>query len=287
MRTLLAGVSIVMLTACSAHVPTQLEITAHEKVENSVSSCYKAQEAKNTALATMISSVPKKDRTLITLLALNQQNSKELVAAATGKYNDPCKQTNLFDYLSQEVVSKNKATADLSGKVIGLGKWVVGGLALNSALDKVGSSVINSYAASDNAKINVHSQNPNSGNTVAGDYINQGNSDIDNSTCDNCDGSGETDAVCKVDSDCEEGLICSEGVCTDGAGIDSVCKVDSDCEEGLICSEEGVCTEGASTDPPEFDLHSCLTDPPAGWGISNIPLYNPHCSCTSHSNGDC
>ena len=135
------------LVGCSAHAPTQREVTAHEKTEAARSACYDAVRAKETAKATTLMQVPMEERGYVVMFLNQGDQITQAVAAATGHTIDPCRATNLFDAQIAEVVAKNKTVSETGGKVLGLGKWIVGGLTVDSALDKIGGHTIQAMAS--------------------------------------------------------------------------------------------------------------------------------------------
>jgi hypothetical protein len=251
------------LVACSAHKPTKLEITANQDVEKSVADCQESQAKIAASEVAIINAIPADKREMIALLYLNNKNTVSVVAAATGHSSNPCKQSNLFDAQIAEVQEKTKQVKEGTGIVRSAVPWVVGGLTVNALADRAGAGTVQNFAASENGKINVHSQNSGSENVVGHDYQNNGTNEIDNSTCDHCDLPGE-----EV-----------------GPGIDLVCKLDSDCPEGQDCVN-GICTEFPIY-PPKMTLEECLSNPPAGHNINGTPLWSTGCSCGSHWAGKC
>ena len=52
--------------------------------------------------------------------------------------------------------------------------------------------------------------------------------------------------------------------------------------------ESGNCGAGEEVAPEEFNLDSCIADPPGGYNSHGDPLYSkPNCSCTSHDRQEC
>ena len=268
-KTLILIIILASMTGCSAHKPTQLEVTANHDIEQAISVCQQQQANLARSDAVIISSVPLDRRDTIALMYLMNKHNVEVVAAATGHSIDPCRQTNLFDSQIAEVKEKTRQVKEGTGILRSGIPWVVGGLTVNALADKAGAGVVNNLSATENGKINVHSQNSGSENYVGNDYQNNGTNTIDNSTCDNCD---TTESV--------------------GAGPDidtMTCKSDADCVEGQSCSNSKVCIESASIQPvePGVGLEDCLRDPPAGYNLSGTPLWTPGCSCGSHWGGRC
>jgi hypothetical protein len=242
-----------------------LEVNANADVSRSVADCRQAVSRQASAEAIIISSLPIRDRMIAASQYLIQKNDIALIAAATGRTVDPCRQTNLFDAQIAEVHEKTAQVKEGTGIARTAVRWVVGGLTINALADNIGSSTVQSYAVSDNGKVNIHSQNSGSDNTVNGDYQNNGVNNNSNSDCKDCDKAEETATAdkiaCSTDADCGEGQICSEGFCVDGAGVDPV--------------------------EPEFDLKACQDNPPYGLNAYGTPLWTNGCSCVSHYNGQC
>jgi hypothetical protein len=251
------------LISCAPHEPTNLEITANQDVEKSVANCQDAQAKIAASEVDIINAIPADKREMIALLYLNNKNTVSVVAAATGHSMDPCRQSNLFDAQIAEVKEKTKQIKEGTGIVRTAVPWVVGGLTVNALADKAGQGLVQNFSATDNGKINLDSQNSGSNNAVGHDYQNNGVNNNTNSDCKDCDKS------------------------EDSAGIEKIkCSIDADCAEGQVCSD-GFCVDGASTDPPKFDLKACQDDPPFGLNQYGTPLWTNGCSCLSHSQQKC
>jgi len=245
-------IGMIMLTSCSAHVPSGGELVAHQQVESSKTKCYEVQIYKEQKLVNSLAAIPPDQRMMV--LMMNQQGefSKQMLAIATGRSLDPCTGTNLFDAQIAEVHEKNLTVRDSTGKVIGVVPWIVGGLTISALADNAGESVVNSYNSG--SEVNSDSKNAGSYNSVSGDAAidtsNTITSSVDNSV-DNSDNSDNSDN-------------CKEGECDDGAG-----------------------TTGDPSTDPVFDLSSCLANPPAGHSSSGTPLWTSGCSCGSHKANKC
>ena len=180
---MVVAAALLSMVGCSPHVPTDQEIQAHNSTETSSQICYDTLRNSEMADVRIISSLPVTERGQLATIYLMQKNTVDLVAAATGHNPDPCKRTNLFDEQIAETKEKNKTASNLGGKVLGSVPWIVGGLTVNALADKAGETAVNNYQVSDNARVNVDSQNQGNGNSVGNDLNLSGN----NQPCNDCD----------------------------------------------------------------------------------------------------
>jgi hypothetical protein len=182
---------ILLIGGCSAHQPTTTEITANKDVTMAQTECYRMRTAEAQRFVAQLTQIPPESRMIVVMLHNQGEMTKEIVSAATGHNIDPCKSTNIFDAQIAEVVAKNKAVSDTTGKLTHLGTWIVGGMTVSSVADKIGGEIVNSYNSG--SEINQNSKNAGSFNAVSGDAVISGTNNNSSSVDSSTDNSGDTD----------------------------------------------------------------------------------------------
>lgn len=132
---------VLLLFGCSAHEITQQDITASKDIEDARASCYEAMAKQSGQDAIILASIPQKDRTMAAIIYLQGKQTQQVIAAATGNPLDMCSNTNLWDYMSAEVRSKNVALTAGLGVVSTAVRWVAGAWAVTEIIDGVGSTL--------------------------------------------------------------------------------------------------------------------------------------------------
>ena len=279
MKRSLAILATLTLTGCVSMPEITPEQAAMSRVEaTSKAACYQSQQMMSGQMWGAVSKVPDKDRAMAMMLMANQLNTQQMMAVATGRSMDPCGGDSNFHDVEIQYL---KSQTELTGEYLKFARWGVGMglgyLAVDSIVDSLADAGTITYAATDNAKINVDSQNQGSQNVVGRDYQNNGDNNLVNNNFDD------------INSD-EEKIEEAEG---DFGIQNEACNTDSDCPQGSYCSgsvtnpvetqnSTGVCVPLEVEEPEEFDIAECIANPPAGYSDSGTPLYAPGLSCKSY-----
>lgn len=149
----------VVLAACGATPLTDGQKELQQAQYDAQQKCYERLSGQDLILKELILRVPQDQVALVLVLQTMQENNKALMSMATGRGYNPCDMgKNAFDVQIAEVIEKNGSLKSGISSVTGLGKWIVGGLTINSALDKIGEKTVNSITGDGN-EINKQSKN--------------------------------------------------------------------------------------------------------------------------------
>jgi len=260
--------------------PEQASMTRSELATKST--CYQSQQMMSGQMWGALGQIPEGERAMAVMMMANQQNNAQMLAVATGKSLDPCSGDSNFHDV--EIAYLNAQT-NLIGQYIDGAKWGVGlGLgyaAWNTTVHALADAGGTFYSASQNAKLNVNSQNKDSWNTAGNDVVTSGDHNLVNNN---------NDAIDSYNGDNPEGEVFDEEFSTESRRIQT-CETSEDCLEDWSCVDK-VCIENPSTDPvepvePEFSIEECLARPPFGLNEFGTPLFSPNCSCKSKWQGQC
>ena len=241
---------------------TPEQASMHRAEEATQATCYQAQQMMSGQMWGALAKVPDEDRAMAMMLMANQLNTQQMLAVATGKSLDPCSGDSNFHDVE---IAYLKAQGQLVGQYIDAAKWGVGlGLgyaAWNSTVNALADAGGTYYSASENAKLNVNSQNKDSWNTAGRDVTTSGDHNLvnNNDDCIDCDQDKSEEGEPEVRSDC---------------------SVDADCLEGSECVDNR-CVEPGQEPTSDFDIEACLDNPPGGVNSYGTPMYNAYTSCKS------
>jgi len=178
-------VFLFMLAGCGARDVSENDITVSKDMEASRGRCYDSVASQANADARMLLAVKADDRTMVTMVYLNNKQTVAIVSAATGHVVDKCAGTNLWDFMVAETEAKNKALgAGLGHAVTGL-KWIAGAWAVTDVLSGYGTSyaVDGQFNRLDTTN-EMQSRNTNTRNDDSGNTTTLSDSPSDSNTVD-------------------------------------------------------------------------------------------------------
>ena len=159
---------LAVMVGCSATPITPSQERIQIAQETTEIACYNQMIDHDVAMMEALVNVPKNQIAFVVMMLEQQENSKEMMALATGRTYNPCAAgSSVFDVQIAELKEKNQYATSATASALSIGKWIVGGWAVSTIIDKATGDAYN-YVASDNAKVNVGSQNTGSYNTASG-----------------------------------------------------------------------------------------------------------------------
>ncbi len=195
---------------CSATPLSQNQVVLTQQALTTQAACYERLREREIQIGKLIAKADPSQVGLMVALHEVQENNKQMMAMVTGHNYDPCKVTTGFDVQIAEIKEKNSSLRSGMKDGASLGRWVVGGLTVSSALDKIGSDTI-TYG--NNNEINKGSKNTSvSGNENDIDIEEDSDAtstENDESHNDNSDNSTTEDTT-EPDSETESGETTSE-----------------------------------------------------------------------------